>query len=81
MRTRWQECVDAFPPMTFRRLIEGISALSRPEVAADVKAFFAETPVPMADKALAQNLELLEANLAARERETGRVGEWLTARP
>jgi len=81
VRTRWQECVDAFPPMTFRRLIEGISALSRPEVAADVKAFFAETPVPMADKALAQNLELLEANLAARERETGRVGEWLTARP
>jgi len=80
VRTRWQECVEAFPPMTFRRLIEGISALSRPDVAADVKAFFAETPVPTADKALAQNLELLEANLAARERETGRVGEWLAAR-
>lgn len=80
VRTRWQECVDVFPPMTFRRLIEGISALSRPDVAADVKAFFAETPVPTADKAVAQNLELLDANLAARERETGRVGEWLVAR-
>ena len=59
------------------RATEGLPALSRPEVAADVKAFFAETPVPMASKALDQNLELLDVNLAIRRREAGAVGEWI----
>jgi len=77
VRRRWDETVEVCPPMTFRRLAEGLPALSRPEVAADVKAFFAETPVPMADKAIAQNLELLEANLLARQRETEAVRGWL----
>ncbi len=67
--------------MTFRRLVEGLPALSRPEVAADVKAFFAETAVPAASKAVAQNLELLDVNVAARRRETDRVGAWLRSRP
>jgi hypothetical protein len=63
--------------MTFRRLVEGLPALSHPQVAADVKAFFAETPVPHASKALAQNIELMEANVTARARESKAVGEWL----
>lgn len=80
IRRRWDDTVATCPPMTFRRLVEGLSALSHPEVAADVKAFFAETPVPTADKALAQNLELLDVNLATREREAEAVGEWLRSR-
>ena len=80
VRKQWENCVSTFPPMTFRRLVEGLPALSRPEVAADVKAFFAETPVPSASKAVAQNLELLEVNVAARARETPRVSEWLRSR-
>lgn len=80
IRRQWDDAVATFPPMTFRRLVEGLPALSRPEVAADVKAFFAETPVASATKALAQNLELLDVNLAARQRESGPVGEWLRAR-
>ncbi len=78
VRRRWDEAVSTFPPMTFRRLVEGLSALSRPETVADVKAFFSQTPVPMAAKALAQNLELLDANLAARQREAEPVGAWLS---
>jgi puromycin-sensitive aminopeptidase len=80
VRRQWTDCVSTFPPMTFRRLVEGLPALSRPEVAADVKAFFAETPVPSASKAVAQNLELLEVNVAARSRESSRVSEWLRQR-
>jgi len=80
VRRRWSECLDTFPPMTFRRLVEGVSALSRPETVADVKAFFSETPVPMAAKALAQNLELLDANLGTRQREVEAVGAWLRTR-
>lgn len=80
VRRRWGEAAATFPPMTFRRLVEGFSALSQPEVAADLKGFFAETPVPTATKALAQNLELLDANLATREREAKAVGAWLAQR-
>ena len=77
VRRRWDEAEASFPPMTFRRLVEGLPALSHPQVAADVKAFFAETPVPHASKALAQNIELMEANVTARARESKAVGEWL----
>ncbi len=81
IRRCWEEAVATFPPMTFRRLVEGLPALSRPEVAADVKASFAETAVPDYSKAVAQNLELLDVNVAARRRETDRVGAWLRSRP
>lgn len=77
IRNRWDESVEMFPPMTFRRLVEGVTSLSQPEVAADVKGFFAETPVPSATKALAQRLELLDANVDARSREAKSVGAWL----
>lgn len=79
VRRRWDDATTTFPPMTFRRLVEGLPGLSRPEVAADVKAFFAETPVPMANKALSQNIELMEANVLARARESEAVGAWLKA--
>lgn len=81
IRRRWDDATSTFPPMTFRRLVEGLSSLSHPEVATDVKAFFAETPVPQAAKALAQRLELLDANVAARARESEAVGAWLAQTP
>ena len=77
IRKNWDEILGVCPPMTLRRLVEGLSSLSRPEIAADVKAFFAETPLPQASKALAQNLELLDVNLATRQRETETVAAWL----
>ncbi|HEY7705188.1 MAG TPA: M1 family metallopeptidase [Acidimicrobiia bacterium] len=75
-RRRWDEVV-ALPSTTLRRMVEGISELSQPEAAADVTAFFAETPVPAATKAIAQNLERLKANVALREREGGPLGAFL----
>ena len=69
-RQRWDEVLDAMPGMTRPRVVEGLSALSQPEVAADVKGFFAEHPIPEATRALAQNLEKLDANVTLRERET-----------
>lgn len=77
VRRRWPEITKTFPPLTLSRLIEGISALSQPEVAADVAAFFAETEVPSATKAIAQNLERLKANVALRQRETDAVTSYL----
>jgi puromycin-sensitive aminopeptidase len=75
-RRRWDE-VAALPATTLRRMVEGLTELSQPEVAADVTAFFAETPVPAATKAIAQSLERLRANVALREREGEPLGEYL----
>ena len=75
-RTRWSDVLARMPGLTKRRITEGLSGLSQPEVAADVKAFFAETPLPEAATSLAQNLELLDANVMLRARETPRVTEY-----
>jgi puromycin-sensitive aminopeptidase len=72
-RGRWDDLLAAMPGMTRTRVVEGLPALSMPEVAADVKSFFAEHPLPEASRALEQKLELLDANVKLRERETERV--------
>ncbi|MGA7228165.1 MAG: ERAP1-like C-terminal domain-containing protein, partial [Acidimicrobiia bacterium] len=69
-RTRWDSLIEVMPGMTRHRVVEGLPALSQPEVAADVKGFFAEHPIPEATRALSQKLELLDANVMLRERET-----------
>jgi puromycin-sensitive aminopeptidase len=79
-RERWDEVLAVMPGMTRRRVVEGVSALSQPEVAADVKAFFAEHPIPEAARYLTQNLELLDTNVLLRERETPVVTEYFAGR-
>ena len=69
-RDRWDEVLARMPGLTRRRVVEGIPALSQPEVAEDVKAFFATHPIPEAARALTQALEKLEANTLLRRRET-----------
>ncbi|MFO7548309.1 MAG: M1 family metallopeptidase [Acidimicrobiia bacterium] len=76
-RRRWAEMLERYPAMSLRRLVEGLPYLSRPAVATDVQAFLAETPVPHATKATTQNLELLEAMVAARAREGAGVATFL----
>jgi hypothetical protein len=68
------------PGLTRRRVVEGLPALSQPEVAQDVEAFFAEHPIPEAARALSQKLELLQANLQLRERETPVVTTYFSSR-
>ncbi len=77
-RARWDGVLEAMPGLTRRRVVEGLPALSQPEVALDVKAFFAEHPIPEAARALSQKLELLEANLQLRERETPVITAYFT---
>jgi puromycin-sensitive aminopeptidase len=75
-RERWDDVLAAMPGMTRRRVVEGVPALSQPEVAAEVKAFFAERPIPEASRYLTQNLELLDTNVKLRERETPVVSKY-----
>lgn len=74
VRQDWDGLTAKMPPMTIRRVVDGLPALSQPEVAADIQAFFAEHPLPAAAKALAQNLEKLQAMVALRQREQGNLG-------
>ena len=75
IRRKWDNFLK-LPTMTQRRMVEAIPALSRPEVAAEVEAFFAETPLPHAAKSVAQNLERLRANVLLRQRETEAVAKF-----
>ena len=72
-RSRWDDLLAAMPGLTRTRVVEGIPALSQPEVAADIRGFFSEHPLPEASRALEQKLELLDANVKLRERETAAV--------
>ena len=75
VRESWPAMAGDLPPMTHSRMIDGLPALSDPETAADVEAFFAEHPLPTATKALRQKLERLRALVMMRERETAAVTE------
>ena len=76
-RQRWDDVLDAkWKGMTKPRVVEGIPALSQPEVANDVRGFFSENPIPEAARALTQKLEMLETNVNLRERETGNVSKY-----
>ncbi len=77
-RSQWDDVLAAMPGLTRNRVVEGLPALSQPEVAADVKSFFAEHPLPEASRALEQKLELLEANVKLRERETEEVTSYFS---
>lgn len=75
-RSQWDDVISSMPGLTRHRVVEGLPALSQPEVAADVKGFFAEHPIPEASRPLQQKLELLEANVKLRRRETDRVADY-----
>ncbi|HEY7564781.1 MAG TPA: M1 family metallopeptidase [Acidimicrobiia bacterium] len=77
LRQQWDR-FERLPTLTHRRTIEGVPALSRPEVATEVAAFLAETSLPHAAKSIAQNLEKLRANVMLRARETKAVGDFLS---
>ena len=73
LRDEWPAMSGGLPPMTHSRMVEGLPALSRPELAAEVQSFFTENPLPQAAKALGQKLERLRAMVMMRERETASV--------
>ncbi len=73
VKAHWDRIIAAFPVFTLRYLFYHLPALSRPELAADVEAFFVGREVPYAAKALEQRLELLRVSVALREREASRL--------
>ena len=70
---RWDEIAHAFPANSVARMLEGITALDQPELAAEVRTFLAEHPVPQGAKQVAQHLERQQVNVALRRRESHRL--------
>lgn len=70
IRSQWPEVTAKMPSMTLYRMLEGLPSLSAPAVAADVMAFFAETPLAAQERALSQQLERLQIHLNLRSRQT-----------
>jgi puromycin-sensitive aminopeptidase len=77
VRKNWDEVTAAMPPMTLRRLMEGLPGLSHADIAQDVEAFFAERSIPVVEKTARQNIERLRANVLMRRRESEPMSEYL----
>ena len=77
VRQNWEDVTAKMPPMTLRHMVEGVSALSQPEVEADVQAFLSEIDLPIVEKTAQQALERLRMNGLLRQRETDRLVDYL----
>ena len=78
---RWPALLDAMPGVTRTKVVEGIAALSQPQVASEVRAFLTAHPIREAAIAVTQNLEKLEANVRLRARETPVLSAYLSDSP
>jgi puromycin-sensitive aminopeptidase len=65
----WDELRQRFPSKLLPRMLEGITALVDPEVAAEVHRFLDAHPVPGGDLLIGQTRERLDVNVAFRQRE------------
>ncbi len=69
----WDRLLGVFPTNSPARMLEGVTALDRAELAARVHAFLAMHPLPQGAKQVAQHLERLDINVALRTRESNRL--------
>ena len=77
VKSKWDEMLEVYPDNSIVRMVGGIRSLSKPEQAADIKAFFETHKVPTGELTLQQYFERLDVNVAFRQRETGPLTEWL----
>ena len=66
----WEQMLDAYPDNAIVRMLDGFKALSEPDIAAEIEAFFQSHKVPQGELTLQQHLERLRVNAALRERES-----------
>ena len=69
----WDDINGRLPSNGIPRMLEGIIALSQPDVANRVQAFFREHKVPQGTQILAQHLERQRVNVALRARESANL--------
>ena len=74
LKEHWDELLERVPANLHDRMLEGVTTLSAPGVADDVRAFLAEHPLPTKQRTLEQILERLEIAMVFRRREAAGLG-------
>jgi puromycin-sensitive aminopeptidase len=69
IKTNWEAIVRTYPPVSLRRMMEGIIGLATPELERDVLQFIEDRGIDLGGKALRQYLEQLRMAVRLRERE------------
>lgn len=73
VKQNWETILARFSPANIPDILFGITALSTPELAADVEQFFATHKLEAGAKPLEQALERLRINVRFRQREAANV--------
>ncbi len=76
LEEHWETVTARFPSNSLPRMLEGITALADPDLAADIHAFLDAHPLPQ-EKLVAQCRERLDINVAFRQRVADRLVETL----
>jgi puromycin-sensitive aminopeptidase len=71
LAVRWDDLMGVMPPLTAKRILDGVPALAAFGLEAEVEAFFAEHPIRAGGRYLQQQLERLRVRAALRDRENG----------
>jgi puromycin-sensitive aminopeptidase len=77
VKEHWDELLTKFPDNSHSRMVETVSSLHDPAVAADVRSFLEAHPIKAGQKTVEQTLERLDVNVAFREREGERLNHLL----
>jgi len=80
IQKRWSAIRRRVPPLMLSRLVDATPALREPRHAREVQSFFRRHPLPEAERALKQALEVFRLNDELRRREAKGVGRWLAGK-
>ena len=80
VKERWAELTGRLPENLQERALGGLTALSTPELAADVRAFLEAHPIAGRERSVSQLLERLDVAVALRAREAAGMGALLRSR-
>jgi puromycin-sensitive aminopeptidase len=77
VKSHWETMDRQYPKHGLRRMAEGVTGLTTPELERDVHAFFRERKIELGGKTLEQYLEQLRVAVALREREGAALSKYL----
>jgi puromycin-sensitive aminopeptidase len=79
VKANWDTMDRLYPKHGTRRMAEGVTGLTTPELEADVHRFFSERKIDLGGKTLAQYLEQLHVAVTLRERSLAALSGYLAA--
>jgi puromycin-sensitive aminopeptidase len=81
VKANWDTMDRLYPKHGTRRMAEGVTGLTTPELEADVHRFFSERKIDLGGKTLAQYLEQLRVAVTLRERSLAALSGYLATVP